>query len=43
MRPNEKSILQFCTTVFGDLKEEPVEVLCDEVETVRGFVILEIG
>ena len=28
---------------IGDVKEEPVEVLCDEVETVKVFVILEIG
>ena len=26
---------------IGDGKEEPVEVLCDEVETVKGFCYLE--
>ena len=25
---------------IGDGKEEPVEVLCDEVETVKGFCYL---
>ena len=38
MRPNEKCTVQFCTTVY--VQKEPLEVLCDEVETVKGFSYL---
>ena len=47
MRLNEKSIHQFAQQFIirrcediGDNKKEPVEVLCDEVETVKGFCYL---
>ena len=47
MHENEKSnrfsaryfVCRRCTYV-GDGTEEPVEVLCDEVETVKGFCYL---
>ena len=44
MHENEKGNLQFCKTFVSrrctdvaDDTEEPEEVLCEEVETVKGF------